>query len=209
MAITWTRQFFINKNDLSSIGKNPYFILQPGYRLVFRGREAGKRLMATITVLNKTKIINGVNTRIVEERDYEDGKLIEITRNYFAISKRNNSVFYFGEDVDIFDKNGKIISHTGSWRAGAKGAKAGLNIPGIALVGSRYYQEVAPKVALDRSQILSVTDSTQVPVGKFHNVLNIKETTPLEPKTVEFKHYARGIGLIKAKGIDLVKYGYI
>jgi hypothetical protein len=120
---TYTRQFFINKNDLSSIGKNPYFILQPGYQLVFKGREAGKKLMATITVLNKTKIINGVTARIVEERDYEDRKLIEIARNYFAISKTNNSVFYFGEDVDIFDKNGKIVSHKGSWRAGSKGAK--------------------------------------------------------------------------------------
>jgi len=167
------------------------------------------KLKTTITVLNKTKIINGIQTRIVEEKDFEDSVLVERSLNYFAISKKNNSVFYFGEDVDFFDKNGNIIGHEGSWRAGRNGAKPGLIMPGIALIGARYFQEIAPGVALDKAEILSVTDTVTVPVGTFKNVLKTEETTSLEPDVVDFKFYARGIGLIKDAEVSLVKFGFI
>ncbi len=205
----FTREFFIQKKDLKSVGRNPYFILVPGYRLVLAGREAGKRIRVVITVLARTMTIQGIRTRVVEERDFENGKLVEVSRNFFAISKRNNSVFYFGEDVDILDGNGRVISHEGTWRAGVKGAQAGLIMPGIGLVGARYQQEVAPGVALDRSQVLSVTASLRVPAGNFRNLLKIRETTPLEPGVVEFKFYARGIGVIKDEAAELVRFCFI
>ena len=95
----------MDKADLASGGSNPYFILEPGYQLVYKSKDGD----LTITVLNETKVVDGVETRVVEERENEDGRLIEVSRNYFAISRRNNGVFYFGEDVDIYDKNGKVI----------------------------------------------------------------------------------------------------
>ena len=41
------------------------------------------------------------------------GELYEVSRNYFAICKENNSVFYFGEDVNWY-KNGNVANHTGT-----------------------------------------------------------------------------------------------
>lgn len=78
-------------------------------------------------------------------------------------------------------------------------------MPGIPLNGARYFQELAPRVALDRSKIITVTASLEIPSGKFRNVLKIMETTPLEPDVVDFKFYARGIGLIKDGPVTLVK----
>ena len=69
----------------------------------------------TITVLNETKLVNGTETRIVEERTIEDGDLAEISDNYFAVCNQTKDIFYFGEDTDFY-KDGKIISHNGSWR---------------------------------------------------------------------------------------------
>ena len=46
---SWTDQFAIEQNDLASTGRNPFFVLQPGYQLVFEG--AAERLV--ITVLNE------------------------------------------------------------------------------------------------------------------------------------------------------------
>ena len=66
---------------------------------------------------------------MVEERETKDGKLVEVSRNYFAISKRTNSVYYFGEDVDEY-KDGKVARHGGSWLAGTGGARFGLLMPG-------------------------------------------------------------------------------
>jgi hypothetical protein len=56
---------------------------------------------------------------------------------------------YSGEDVDVY-KNGKVVEHEGAWLHGSKGATLGLLVPGAPVVGQRYYQEVAPGVAMDR-----------------------------------------------------------
>jgi hypothetical protein len=87
------------------------------------------------TVLNETKTVDGVECRVVEERETKDGKLVEVSRNYFAIGKRTNSVYYFGEDVDIY-KDDKVVSHEGAWLAGKNGARFGLMMPGLPLLSS-------------------------------------------------------------------------
>lgn len=199
----FTDQFLIDKADLASTGVNPYFSLQPGYQLYFKSADGD----LTITVLRETRIVDGVETRIIEERETEGGRLIEVSRNYFAISKTNNSVFYFGEEVDMYGKDGKITDHGGSWLAGKDGARAGVAVPGIALIGARYYQEVAPKVAMDRAEIVSVTETLKVAAGSFSKVLKTEETTPLEPGAKEYKYYAPGVGLIKDGDMMLVGYG--
>jgi len=197
----WTNDFSSEKDALVATGRNAFFVLEPGYQLVLE--KAGERLV--ITVLNETKKVDGVETRIVEERETNAGQLVEVSRNYFAISKRTGNVYYFGEDVDIY-KNGKVASHDGSWLSGVDGARFGLMMPALPLLGSRYQQEVAPKVALDRAEIVSVTDSLQTPAGEFKNCVKTKETTPLEPD-VGAKHYAPGIGLVQDAGLVLVRYG--
>jgi hypothetical protein len=82
-----------------------------------------------------------------------------------------------------------------------------MMIPGVIKPGLKYYQEIAPSVAQDRAEIVSINTSLEVPAGKFDKVLKIEETTPLEPKSREYKFYAPGIGLIKDGGLELIKYG--
>jgi hypothetical protein len=199
---SWTSEFGIEEGELSATGRNPYFILEPGYQLVFEGGK--ERLM--ITVLDETKTIAGVETRVVEERETKDGKLVEVSRNFFAISKRTNSMFYFGEEVDIF-KDGKIVGSEGAWLAGDKGARFGLMMPGQVLLKARYYQEIAPEVAMDRAEIVSMSATVKSPAGEFKNCLKVEETTPLEPGTKEYKYYAPGIGLVQDGSLKLVSYG--
>ncbi|MBL8860312.1 MAG: hypothetical protein JNL28_17515 [Planctomycetes bacterium] len=200
----WQDTFQVDKSDLASTGTNPYFILVPGYRCDYANEEGNGALR--ITVLDATEMIDGVETRVVEEREMENGQLVEISRNFFAISKTTQDVYYFGEDVDIY-KDGKIKSHDGAWRSGVDGAKFGLMMPGQATVGRRYYQEVAPKVALDRVEIRSVTTTYETPAGEFTGCLKVEETTPLEPKARDYKIYAPGIGLIMDGELKLVAHG--
>lgn len=202
-APAFTDEFLMDRPDMASSGRNPYFILEPGYRMTYKGGDTD----LVITVLNETKMVDGVETRIVEERESEGGQVVEVSRNYFAISKRNNSVFYFGEDVDDY-KDGKVTGHGGSWLAGQNGARAGVLIPGIALIGARYYQEVAPKIAMDRAEVISVTETLTTPAGKFDKVLKTEETSAIESGK-ENKYYAPGIGLLKDGDVVLVKYGKV
>jgi hypothetical protein len=199
---TWTADFVINSGELVTTGRNPWFILEPGYVLTLEGRDT--RLV--ITVLDETVRVDNVETRVVEERETAKGDLVEISRNFFAISTRTNAVFYFGEDVDMY-KGGKVVSHEGAWRSGVNGARFGLAMPGIPLLSAKYYQEIAPGVAMDRAEIVGLGETVKTPAGEFRNVLKVLETTPIEPGVREFKYYANGVGLIQDGDVKLTKYG--
>jgi len=196
----WTDSF-ANEAPLEATGTNPFFMLEPGYVLEYENSDT--RL--AITVLAETKVVDGVKTAVVEEREWHQGKLAEVSRNYFAIDKRSNSVFYFGEDVDDYE-NDKVTGHGGSWLSGVKGARWGLMMPGTVTLGSRYYQEVAPGVAMDRAEIVGIGETVETPAGKFADCIRTEETTPLE-KGKSAKVYAPGVGLICDGNLKLVKYG--
>lgn len=199
---SWTKEFFVEKGELASIGRNTFFILEPGYQIILEG--GGERMVKT--VLEETKMVDGVETRVLEERETKDGKLVEVSRNYYAISKRTSSVYYFGEDVDIY-KDDKVTGHGGSWLAGVKGAKFGLMMPGTQILKGRYYQEIAPGSAMDRAEIVSVSETVKTSAGEFKNCLKVEETTPLEPGNIGYKYYAPGIGIVQDGKLKLVKYG--
>jgi hypothetical protein len=207
-AQAWTQSFNLEECNFSSTGINRYFILKPGYRLTLQGMEDEGSIRLDITVLDQTRMIGKVETRVVEEKETANDELVEISRNFYAVCTQTNSVFYFGEETDIY-KDGKIVDHSGSWRADSAGAKAGLMIPGMVLLGARYYQEVAPGLAMDRAEIVSMTDTLVTPAGTFENCLRTEETTPLEPKAKEYKYYAPGVGLIKDGDLLLTKHGFI
>ena len=198
----WQTVFNVDKKTLGVKGSNPYFNLTPGYQLSYKhGKESD-----VVTVLNETKPIDGVDTRVVEDREFDkNGKLVERTRDYYAIDSVTNDVYYFGEDVDIY-KNGKVTSHEGSWLSGVKGAKFGLMMPANPKVGQKFYQEQAAGVAMDRVEVVSITETISVPAGTFTKAIDNVETTPLEHGKAQ-KWYVSGIGPVKDDEMDLVSYG--
>lgn len=200
----WSSDFSAEKGELTHTGRNPYFILEPGHHLVLEG--GNERVV--VTVLNETKVVDGVECRVVEERETKGEQLVEVSRNYFAIGKRTNSVYYFGEDVDVY-KGGKVVSHEGAWLSGVNGARFGLMMPGLPLLRARYYQEIAPGAAMDRVEIVSVSETLRTPAGEFKNCLKVEETTPLEPGVKEYKFYAPGVGMIQDGSLKLVKHGTV
>jgi len=204
----YTESFRAEDCTFSSTGRNPFFILEPNYQLVLAGGEGGEAAQVTITVLNETREVNGTETRVVEERETIGGELVEISRNFFAICEETNSVFYFGEEVDDYE-DGNIISHEGAWLAGEDANRAGVIMPGTILMGARYYQEIAPNVAVDRAEIVGMGEVVQTPAGEFSDTLITRETNPLEPDVAELKYYAAGIGLIQEEDLMLQQYGFI
>jgi hypothetical protein len=192
--------FNIDKNNLADKGSNTYMILKPGCKLVLTD---GKDNL-TITVLDETKTVDGVRTRVVEERETKDGKLDEVSRNYFAIDRATGDVYYFGEDVDMYDADGRVTGHEGGWLSGLNDARFGLMMPGKPRPGSRYYQELAPKVAMDRAEVVSISETVKVPVGTFKNCLKTAESSSLE-SGVEDKLYSPGVGLLKDGEFRLTK----
>ena len=210
--VKFTDSFNLENCTFSTTGTNPYFILQPGYQLVFKGVEDDEPLNVTSTVLDETKVVgDGIVTRAVEEKtvNSETGDLVEITKDYFAICKENNTVFYFGEDVDNYE-NGKVVDHEGAWLHGSNDARAGVIMPGMILLGSKYYQEIAPDVAMDKSEIVGVNETVKVPFGSFNGVIHMNETSDLEPATTaEENLHAPGVGQVIDGDTKLISAGYV
>lgn len=206
-STTWKSSFDLQDCDFASTGANTHFILEPGHKLILESgeRQDSEHLQLVITVMNETKIVNGTETRVVEERETEDGELVEISRNYFSVCRPSNDIYYFGEEVDNYE-DGKIVSHEGAWLAGIHNARAGIIMPGKVEVGYKHYQELAPGIAEDRAEIISLNETLETPAGEFANVLRAEETNPLEPEEREFKYYASGIGLIQDETLQLVNY---
>lgn len=203
-ASSWQQEFGISKCNLLTTGRNPYFVLEPGFQLVLEG--GGTKL--EITVLNDTRTVDGVVTRVVEEREWKDGKLYEVARNFFAICEQTKDVFYFGEEVDFYE-NGKVVKHDGSWVAGANGSRAGLIMPGTPQTKMKYYQEIAPGVAMDRAEIVSVSETCKTPAGTFSKCMKVKEGSAIDLLASEYKYHAPGIGLIRDEDLRLTRYGFV
>lgn len=200
----WQEDFDLSTRKLQPTGRNLYFILEPGFQLVL---ESTNEKLA-ITVLEETKEVDGTLTRVVEEREWKNDQLIEVSRNFFAIDEKTKDVFYFGEDVDMYS-GGILNSHSGAWLVGEGGAKAGLLMPGKPKLGMKYYQEIARGVAMDRAQVLKLDDQLETPAGLFSDCLLTKEGSALNPFELEFKTYAPGIGLIQDEKLLLTSHGFL
>jgi len=187
----WATEFPVDKSTLTSVGENRFLPLRPGARQILKKDDTE----LVVTVLAETKVIDGVETRIVEERESRAGKLVEISRNYYAIDTATGNVYYFGEDVDEY-RDGQVVGHEGSWASGANGAKFGLMMPGNPALHARYYEEMAPNVAMDRAEIVEVKGVFGWIAGWFQDCVRIEETTPLE-RGRETKVYCPGAGLVR------------
>lgn len=200
---SWQQEFDLAACDLATTGSSEFFVLEPGFRLLLEGNN--EKLL--ITVLDETRTIAGTPTRVVEEREWRGDALIEVSRNFFAFCPETSDAYYFGEEVDDY-KNGEISGHGGAWLAGLDEARPGMIMPGDPQVGMKYYQEIAPNVALDRAEIVSLDETLATPAATFTDCLRTQEGTALNLNEREFKTYAPGIGLIQDQGLLLTDYGF-
>jgi hypothetical protein len=181
---------------------NPFWPMRPGTRWVYRETSPGAAAQRdVVTVMDRTRrVASGVTVRVVHDRATQRGKLVEDTFDYYAQDRRGN-IWYQGEDTTEYE-HGKPVSKAGSWEAGVDGAKAGIVMLAHPRVGRRYREENYPGHALDGAQVMSRREQAEVPYGHFKRVLFTKNFNPLEPRSLEYKLYARGVGPVLEVGIS-------
>ena len=198
----WQDEFKLSSRKLSDTGESKYFVLTPGFQIVLANADT----TLTLKVLNETKTINNISTRVVEEKEEQNGAVSEIARNYYAMDSSTGDVFHFGEDIDTYE-NGTITSHTGSWMAYKNGSKPGMAMPGTPKIGMKFYQEIAPGIIMDRSEIVSLNENLSTKAGQFKGCLKTKDTSKLHADTLEYRLFAPKIGLAQFEDLKLVRYG--
>jgi hypothetical protein len=173
---------------------NPYLPFRPGTTLIYRGVSDGERERVEVTTTDDTKEILGITATVVRDRVFVDGRLAEDTFDWYA-QDRDGNVWYLGEDTAEYE-NGKVVSTEGSWEAGVDGAQPGIVMLGDPRPGDRYRQEYYAGEAEDMGRVVALDESVTVPHGSFDQVLVTEDWTPLEPKLLENKYYARGVGAV-------------
>jgi hypothetical protein len=194
----WRRRFDVDPKNLRSVGDNPYFPLTPGLKIHLSGGSE----TVVFSILDETKLVDGVETRVVEEREVEDGELVEISRNYFASDETTGDVYYFGEDVDDYE-DGEVVGHGGAWLSGMNGVKFGLIMPGKPAVGDKFYLEDAPG-AVERVEIVDIDAKLETPLRDFSGLVHCREHDVLDGD-LSYKWYAAGIGMIGDDEMRVVK----
>jgi hypothetical protein len=172
---------------------NPWYPLRPGTTYTYRGLDEGDPVRDVVVVTNRTRVIDGVRTRAVSDRLFQDGAVVERTHDYFAQDSCGN-VWYFGEDTAELNDAGRVTSTEGTWHAGVDGAEPGVFMQARPHLGRHFRQEWYPKHAEDTFVVIDLSTPVHVPAGSYPDALRTEETTALEPGVVDNKWYAKGIG---------------
>jgi CzcA family heavy metal efflux pump len=182
---------------------NPWHPVAPGMQYIFQGRAnrgAGARPHRVVfTVTDLTKKIDGVQTRVVWDRDINAGKLLEGELTFFAQDDAGN-VWNFGEYPEEYDERGHFDGAPDTWISGIARAQAGILMRADPRPGtSSYLQGNAPDIGFgDTAKVQKLGQRACVPVGCYKDVLVIDETNPLEPGNGhQLKYYARGVGNVQ------------
>jgi hypothetical protein len=198
---TFDRTNFINSAHVD----NKWLPLVPGTQFVLDGKAnwgAGvqpHRVVFTVTSL--TKVIKGVRTVVLWDRDIENGVLLEAELAFHAQDRFGN-VWNLGEYPEEYE-NKQFVGAPYTWFAGLAGAEAGIIAPGEARVATRYLQGWSPDISfLDCGSVFKIGGSTCVPTGCYDNLLEVDEFSPLEPGSGhQRKYYAPGVGNIRIGAI--------
>jgi hypothetical protein len=199
--------------DFTTRITNPYWPMRPGSRWVYRETDSeGTKQRVVVTVTRKTKkIANGITARVVHDVVTEDRKLVEVTDDWYAQDKAGN-IWYLGELTKEYE-NGRFKSTEGSFEAGIDGAQPGIALLARPRPGLAYRQEYYKGHAEDKARVISLKEQAEVPFGHFRRVLMTRDVNPLQPKVLEFKFYARGVGPVLAVSVsggsdreELVRY---
>lgn len=191
---------FVDPGDIGgSVAPNPWFSLVTGNTWVYEG--AGETI--TVTVTDRTKLIDGITCVTVNDVAMDDGVVVEITDDWYAQDISGN-VWYCGEIAQNFESfdgddpdDPELVDVGGSWKHGREGAKAGILLPAVPEVGATIRQELLLGDAEDVIEILSIT-ATETSTGGSCTAtcLQTRDFAPLEPEANEHKFYAPGLGLI-------------
>ena len=185
----------ITPADFSPNVDNPWFPQRPGKTFVYSGITDGRQALDLVTPTTRTKLIAGVTARVVEDRVYLGNRLSERTSDYYSQDRCGN-VWYFGEDTAELDRHGRVKSREGSWLSGNNGAQPGVIMQAQPELGRRFRQEWLKGHAEDQYRAISLTARVKLPFGSFRNVLRTEETSALEPRVLDNKFYAKGVGQV-------------
>lgn len=174
---------------------NPYLPYRPGTVYVYIGIKDGQAQRDVVRVTHRTRRIAGVTCTVVTDVATHAGTVLEQTTDWYA-QDRHGNVWYFGEATKARNPDGTFDT-SGSWLAGAHGARPGIVMAAHPRVGDAHRQEYWAGHAEDQYWLVDMASSVTVPRGAFADAARTLEWSRLEPGVIDEKFYVKGIGVVK------------
>jgi hypothetical protein len=183
-----------------SVIDNPYYPLPVGRTLVYRGMRDGQIQIDRVTVLSRTRVVEGVTATVVRDVAKHGKTLLEKTFDWFAQDDQG-VVWYLGENTKAYRPNGTVDT-SGSWEAGVNDAEPGIVMEADPQVPDGYRQEYLAGEAEDTAWIIDRGGAVSVPYGTLRHALTTLEFARIEPDVIDEKVYAPGIGIVREVARD-------
>jgi hypothetical protein len=186
---------------------NTYQPWVPGMQFVLDGFVTGDDGLQhphqiETTVTNFTKVINGVRTLVVFDRDFQDGVLQE-SEVFFQAQAADGAVWNIGEYPEEYE-NGVLAGAPSTWITGVERAKGGIGMLAHPTLGSpAYAQGIATSVGFfDCAVVYATGQHTCVPVRCYDSVLVTDEWAPRDlAGGHQRKFYAAGVGTVRVEAV--------
>lgn len=183
-----------------SVIDNPYYPLPVGRTLVYRGLKDGKTQIDRVTVLSKTRVVEGITATVVRDVAKHGTELLEKTFDWLAQDDQG-TVWYLGENTKAFNADGTVDT-SGSWESGIDDAEPGIVMEPDPQVPDAYRQEYLAGQAEDTAWIVDRGGPVTVPFGRLHHALTSLEFARIEPGVIDQKIYAPGLGIVSEVSRD-------
>jgi hypothetical protein len=185
---------------------NQWYPLVPGTQYTLEGHsnrgEGTLPHRVDFTVTNLTKVVDGVPTVVLWDRDINEGELEE-AELAFQAQDNDGNVWLLGEYPEEYE-DGKFKTAENTWFAGLEGAKPGVLMRTNPRPGTpSYLQGLAPEIEFqDRAKVSKTGLKTCTPLKCYDKVLLINEWNPLEPaEGRQLKYYASGVGNVRVDAV--------
>ncbi|KRF35367.1 hypothetical protein ASG94_14815 [Nocardioides sp. Soil805] len=161
---------------------NPWFPLAPGSEWTYETPDGG----TVVVAVTGTEPVAGIGaTAVATTERGAGGRTVEESTAWYAQDREGN-VWLLGEE--------------GTWVAGEAGAQAGVVMPATPRVGDGFAQELAPGVAEDERRVLSLDAQRTTSYDVLDSLVQVEDTSGLEPGVTSEAFFARGIGLVLREG---------
>lgn len=169
-----TAPTFSNPTEIT----NPLFPISRLRSAIFSGTVDGKPFHTETTLLPETRHIEWspgqhVQARVSQYFAYLDGRIEEVALDYYAQAD-DGSVWYLGEDVSDYDREGLIDSTLGSWLAGREGPPE-MIMPADPKVGDVHRAENIPAIAFEEIEIKTTGKTLDGPMGPVKGAMVARE----------------------------------
>ncbi|MCB9896931.1 MAG: hypothetical protein H6825_02890 [Planctomycetes bacterium] len=190
---------------------NPLAPFVPGRVKLYRGRTEGQRTASVDTCLDTTRSFawhgQQIACRVLQEQEFESGRLVESTLSYLAQDDQGN-VQLFGEVAVEYVDGVPVGTEADSWLVG--GPQPGddpvirsfdepaVFMPATLAPGDVIVQDHDP-ATLETLTVKAVDVTVRVSAGKFLHAVRVTELDDGEDTGPESRWIVPGIGTVKER----------